>query len=67
MEQTKTSLIKAIHSLSNYTYKEIEAKYNETFNKHPWQTKYYANKNACKVLQGWLYSIRQTKWKQSMN
>lgn len=62
MESTKKSLMDAIHGLTNYTYKQIEAKYNETYLKHPWRAKYYARKASIKVLQWWLTSIRQKKW-----
>jgi len=59
MEYTKTSLMKAIHKLTDYTYAQIEAKYNETFNKHPQQAKYYARKAGIRVLQWWLTSLRE--------
>lgn len=62
MESTKLALVKAIHSLTDYTLKQIEAKYNEAFTKHKWRAKYYAKKHAIKVLQGWLVSLRQKKW-----
>lgn len=63
MEYTKTALVKAIHELTNYTYKEINDKYEQELNKHPSRNKYYARKHAIKVLQGWLNNLRNnTKW-----
>lgn len=65
MEQTKTSLIREIHNLTDYTIKEIEEVYNQTFLKYPnQQAKYYARKAAIKRLQWWLVSLRKTKWLQ---
>lgn len=57
MESTKTSLVKAIHFASGYTYKQIEDKYNQELNKIPERNKYYAKKHAIKVLQWWLTSL----------
>lgn len=64
MESTKTSLVNAIYLASNYTKKQIEEKYQQELNKIPGRQKYYAKKHAIKVLQWFLYSLRQQNgWK----
>lgn len=59
---SKIMLIKEIHFISTYTYKEIEDKYKQELNKNPKQAKYYAKKRAIRILQGWLISLIKEKW-----
>ena len=58
MEYTKTTLAKAIHNMSPYTYKEIDAVYYEVVNKHPNRNKYYAKKAGIKRLQAFLKNLQ---------
>lgn len=39
-----TWLINYIHSISNYTHKEIRKVYDDVYKKHPNRNKYYAKK-----------------------
>lgn len=45
-----TLLIKYIHSISKYTYKEIRKVYDDVYNKHPDRNKFYAKKAWYKRL-----------------
>ena len=61
MEYTKTSLRKAIHNISNYTYSEIDKLYYEVTNREKYRNKYYARKAGCKKLSAVLIKLRNSK------
>lgn len=56
--KTKTGLVDELVKYTNYSKKEIEILYKNHLNKNPDQAKYYAKKNAIRVLQGFLYSLK---------
>jgi len=61
--KTKVAIIKEIHFLTDYTFSEINEKWDKEFNKNPKQTKYYKKKRAIRIMQGWLSSLIYNKKK----